>query len=116
MKYLKLYENFQIGETVWLIMTEDEQYVYYMNTRVRDGRNGMVAKFLPVGEATISNIKFGAFESKNDADERIDEIIDMDSIINFKYGRTFSLGEDEMNNLKSVKFFMGMVKDEGLNI
>ena len=110
MKYLKLYENFSAGKDVYVIMTQDEKYIFSDIKQVGAYNAGI---FYP-----SNSDNFNYFESEKDAQKTIDEIIRLgDSIIRFDDGRDdIELGEDEENNLIIVPCFMGIMKKEKLNL
>jgi len=103
MKYLKQFENFSIGETIYVIMTDDEKYVF---TMVRNSS----AYFKTKDDITVHDIKYASFNNKKDAVVRMNYIKEIGGQIDFDGGsRVFALSDDELNSLVVVKLFMGVM-------
>ena len=98
--------DIEIGETIYMIMTNDEQY---MLTDIQAPLMKRKISFKPVSELSLKDFKH---MDENDADDTITMLkqTDREIVIIFEHNREFSMDTDEIEGLKIVPFFMGVSK------
>ena len=107
---------------MWVIMSNDEEYIlsgYDKPINIKRGTPEYFDAldqwiFKPTSEVTIGDIKKFTYNSEEQANKDINGSIKHKSVIQFKDGREFNITESD--NLKPVKFFMGMMKANELNL
>ena len=129
MEYLKTYESFSIGGSVYIIVTDDEKYAF-TNQEV-DNHDGVVHtyEFRSVDDLSMDK-KPKIFTSKSDAENRMDYMqrgsyttqgenwydqeIEVDVEVIIRNNNGFKDMEDyQIEDLKIIKMFMGLMEDDG---
>lgn len=150
MKYLKLYENFELSNEIWVIMDEKEELIYGDVIDIRpDDDDGMSSRLhrkkypkanvlIPTENANRDTFQEFSFGSKADTLSKIETMTDV--YIGYDYTPSFGsnwkmrsrfFGGESPNRrenpykrwfsgddlkLKPVKYFMGIMKADNLNI